>query len=82
MGFKIRTEVKKNIGRVDAVVESNSIYIFEFKLSGTKEEALAQIKNKKYYEKYLDKGKDIYLVGVEFKDRNIGDFIIEKFGSI
>lgn len=82
LGFKIRTEVKTNLGRVDAVVESNSIYIFEFKLSGTKEEALAQIKNKKYYEKYLDKGKDIYLVGVEFKDRNIGDFIIEKFGSI
>jgi|JI10StandDraft_1071094.scaffolds.fasta_scaffold91817_2 hypothetical protein len=79
LGFKIRTEVKTNLGRVDAVVESNSIYIFEFKLSGTKEEALAQIKTKKYYEKYLNKGKDIYLVGVEFKDRNIGEYIVEKF---
>ncbi|MBK9500919.1 MAG: ATP-binding protein [Leptospiraceae bacterium] len=81
LGFKIRTEVKTNLGRVDAVVESNSIYIFEFKLSGTKEEALTQIKTKKYYEKYLNKGKDIYLVGVEFKDRNIGEYIVEKFGS-
>ncbi len=79
LGFKISTEVKKNLGRVDAVVESNSIYIFEFKFNGTKEEALAQIKTKKYYEKYLNKGKDIYLVGVEFKDRNIGEYIVEKF---
>ncbi len=79
LGFKISTEVKTNLGRVDAVVESNAIYIFEFKLSGTKEEALTQIKTKKYYEKYLNKGKDIYLVGVEFKDRNIGDYIVEKF---
>ncbi len=79
LGFKISTEVKTNLGRVDAVVESNAIYIFEFKLNGTKEEALTQIKTKKYYEKYLNKGKDIYLVGVEFKDRNIGDFVVEKF---
>ncbi|HRG77639.1 MAG TPA: PD-(D/E)XK nuclease domain-containing protein, partial [Leptospiraceae bacterium] len=28
LGFKISTEVKTNLGRVDAVVESNSIYIF------------------------------------------------------
>ncbi|MBP7284153.1 MAG: ATP-binding protein [Leptospiraceae bacterium] len=82
LGFKISTEVKTNLGRVDAVVESNSIYIFEFKLSGTKEEALAQIKTKKYYEKYLNKGKDIYLVGVEFKDRNLGEYISEKFESV
>ena len=82
LGFKISTEVKTNLGRVDAVVESNAIYIFEFKLNGTKEEALAQIKTKKYYEKYLNKGKDIYLVGVEFKDRNIGEYISEKFAVV
>ena len=82
LGFKISTEVKTNLGRVDAVVESNAIYIFEFKLNGTKEEALAQIKTKKYYEKYLNKGKDIYLVGVEFKDRNLGEYISEKIESV
>jgi len=77
LGFKIQTEVKTNLGRVDAVVESKSIYIFEFKFNGTKEEALAQIKTKKYYEKYLNKGKDIYLIGVEFKDRNVGEYVVE-----
>ncbi|MBK7058303.1 MAG: PD-(D/E)XK nuclease domain-containing protein [Leptospiraceae bacterium] len=44
LGFKIRTEVKTNLGRVDAVVESNSIYIFEFKLSGTKKKPLPKSK--------------------------------------
>ena len=78
LGFRINTEIKTNIGRIDAVIESKSIYIFEFKFSGTKEEALAQIKNKKYYEKYLNKGKDIYLVGVEFRDRNIGEYEVER----
>nr|HNI28038.1 PD-(D/E)XK nuclease domain-containing protein [Leptospiraceae bacterium] len=79
LGFRINTEVKTNLGRIDAVIESKSIYIFEFKFSGTKEEALAQIKDKKYYEKYLNKGKDIVLVGAEFKDRNIGDYAAELF---
>lgn len=77
LGFRITTEVKTNPGRVDAVIDDKCIYIFEFKLNGTKEEALAQIKTKKYYEKYIGKGKPIYLIGAEFKDRNIGDYTVE-----
>lgn len=56
---------------------SKSIYIFEFKLNGTKEEALRQIK-KKYYEKYISLGKPIYLVGAEFQDKNLGEYLIER----
>ncbi|HRG77641.1 MAG TPA: PD-(D/E)XK nuclease domain-containing protein [Leptospiraceae bacterium] len=88
LGFKISTEVKTNLGRVDAVVESNSIYIFslvetsrDLSLPRPKEEALTQIKTKKYYEKYLNKGKEIYLVGVEFKDRNIGNYLEEMISK-
>jgi hypothetical protein len=41
---------------------------------------LKQIKDKKYYEKYLSKGKDIVLMGIGFdaENRNIGNYIIEK----
>jgi hypothetical protein len=78
LGFRIQTEVKTNRGRIDAVVESHSIYLFEFKLNGSKEEALSQIQERKYYEKYLSLGKDIYLVGVEIKDRNLGGYVVEK----
>lgn len=77
LGFFVETEVKTNKGRIDAVVESKSIYIFEFKLNGTKEEALSQIKTKKYYEKFISKDKPIYLIGAEFRDRNIGEYLVE-----
>ncbi|MCX7997699.1 MAG: ATP-binding protein [Leptospiraceae bacterium] len=78
LGLRIRTEVKTNIGRIDAVVEGKSVYIFEFKLNSSKEEALEQIKKNKYYEKSISKGKPVYLVGVEFKDRNIGEYLVER----
>jgi hypothetical protein len=53
MGLRVETEVRTNQGRIDAVIEmKDRVYIFEFKLFGTKEEALAQIKTMKYYEKY------------------------------
>jgi hypothetical protein len=77
--MKIRAEVKTNIGRIDVVIDSKSIYILEFKLNGTKEEALTQIKTKKYYEPFLNLGKTIYLVGLEFKEKNVGEFIVEEW---
>ena len=55
-------------------------YIFEFKVNELTQpfRALAQIKEKKYHEKYT--GKEIYLIGIEFskKDRNITRFEWEK----
>ena len=65
-----------NRGRVDAVVETPcGIYVFEFKLNGTAEEALAQIKEKGYHEKYLRAGKKVTLAGVAFdaEMRNLSD---------
>ena len=79
LGMKIKAEVKTNIGRIDVVINSKSIYILEFKLNGTKEEALTQIKSKKYYEGFLKEGKIIYLVGLEFKDKNVGEYIVEEW---
>ncbi|MGE5343193.1 MAG: PD-(D/E)XK nuclease domain-containing protein [Candidatus Omnitrophota bacterium] len=51
----------------------------EFKI-GSASEALAQIKEKTYYEKYLGKGKEIRLMGIGFdpEKRNIGDYLLEK----
>ncbi|HNH07220.1 MAG TPA: PD-(D/E)XK nuclease domain-containing protein [Leptospiraceae bacterium] len=42
-----RVEAKTNIGRIDAVIKDREIFLFEFKFSGTKEDALAQIKKNK-----------------------------------
>lgn len=80
LGFDIISEEATNIGRIDAVIRfSEMIYIFEFKL-GTSDEAMNQIKEKKYYEKFIVEKKQIYLVGVGFdnENRNISDFKFEE----
>ena len=79
LGFDILPEDTTNIGRIDAVIRfSNIIYIFEFKL-GTSDEALNQIKEKKYYEKFIIERKEIILVGVGFdaENRNVKDYKME-----
>jgi hypothetical protein len=78
LGAIIQTEVKINLGRIDAVVHAKSIYIFEFKLNDTAENALRQIHQKRYYEKFANLKKPIVLVGVEFKDKNIGNYVVEE----
>ncbi|OHD05470.1 MAG: hypothetical protein A2Y34_01550 [Spirochaetes bacterium GWC1_27_15] len=73
-------EVSTNIGRIDEVVElNNGVFIFEFKLT-SKEEAMRQIKQKRYFDKYKIKNKPIFLiaVGISKEDRNIKDWVIER----
>lgn len=75
LGFDIISEDNTNVGRIDAVIRfANTIFIFEFKL-GTSDEAMNQIKEKKYYEKFIVEKKEIILVGVGFDNekRNISD---------
>jgi hypothetical protein len=42
------------------------LYIFEFKFNNIGTQALEQIEDRRYYEKYLTKNKAITLVGVSF----------------
>ncbi|MCD6294893.1 MAG: ATP-binding protein [Deltaproteobacteria bacterium] len=78
IGLKVGAEIKTNKGRIDAVIIDKDIYIFEFKFNGDKDNALNQIKEKKYFERYQGTGKAIYLFGVEFADRNVGEWVVEK----
>ena len=43
------------------------------------ESALEQIRDRRYYEKYLETGKRVHLVGFEFDQakRNIGAYVVE-----
>lgn len=81
IGIRVSVEITTNRGRIDAVIElTDKIYVCEFKLNGTQEDALAQIKNKGYYEKYQKKGKTIICVGVAIdrEKRNMGEYVAEK----
>jgi len=85
IGVSIETEVSTNIGRIDAVVKTvGHITIFEFKLNGTADAAMAQIREKRYAEPYLDDGRPITLVGVEFSGqaRNLGAHRIEALDGL
>ncbi|MGP1593811.1 MAG: PD-(D/E)XK nuclease domain-containing protein, partial [Treponema sp.] len=67
-----QTEVHCSTGRADCVVSTaDTIYIFEFKLSGngSAEDALNQIKEKHYAEKYRMDGKKIVLIGSSFDEK-------------
>ena len=79
LGFdKVEAEEKTNIGRMDVcvVVRKGVIYIIELKLDESADEALSQIKEKKYFEKYAKEGTVIHLLGINFSsaERNITDW--------
>ena len=70
--------------RADCVVRTaDTVYIFEFKLSGngSAEEALNQIKTQEYAAPYKASGQKIVLIGAGFDEekRTIRDWKVEKF---
>ena len=80
MGQYIDVEVDTAIGRADAVVKlQDTIYVFEFKVDGTPEEALTQINSKGYAIPYQADHRKIVKVGVNFDSatRTIGEWKIE-----
>jgi hypothetical protein len=77
IGYSIHAEAQTSDGRIDAYIENgNNIYIFEFKLDKSADEALEQIMNKKYYLKFQNSGKKITLVGAnfDFETRKLKDY--------
>ncbi len=81
LGYQVEAEVRTNDGRIDCVLTTQShIYIIEFKLHESKEQALQQILEKQYAQKYLCSEKQVVLLGVEFDQdaRNIGGYIEKR----
>jgi hypothetical protein len=79
LGYYATSEVSTSRGRIDAVVETkNSIYILEFKVNDTAQNALKQIKEKGYADKYLNQNKKIILIGVSFEDKAIKEYVVEE----
>ena len=83
MGQFVQTEVHSAMGRADCVVTTaDSIYIFEFKLSGngSAEDALNQIKKNNYAAQYKADGKKVVLIGAGFEEamRTIKNWKVEQ----
>lgn len=84
LGFPCIAEDVTQKGRIDLTIKlPNRILIIEFKVD-QHEKALAQIKKKRYYEKYLAEAKaenmEILVVGICFssEDKNITEFDWEQ----
>ncbi len=81
MGFYAHTEYRTSSGRIDMVVKTDRyIYVMEFKLHGTAEEAMAQIHEKEYFLPFLREGKEIILIGAAFSadTRSFDSWLIER----
>lgn len=84
LGYRIQVEVNTNKGRMDAVVQSKDrIYIFEFKLNHTAQEALEQIHQREYVQRFLLEGRSLTLVGVAFDGNSgsIAEWKCEEIGE-
>lgn len=74
LGQNVKCEVHSSAGRADCVVETGQyVYIFEFKLDRSAEEALQQIEDRGYADVYKGDQRQIRKIGVNFssKKRNV-----------
>lgn len=80
VGFYVKAEYHTSEGRVDLVLQTDKfIYVMEFKLNGTAEEALQQINDKHYALPFASDPRKLFKIGVNFskKTRNIEKWIVE-----
>ena len=74
VGFYTQVEYHTSKGRIDLVLQTDKlIYVMEFKLDGTAEEALQQIHDKHYALPFASDGRKLFKIGVNFsaETRNI-----------
>ena len=80
LGFYTQAEYHTSYGRVDMVVKTDRyIYVMEFKLEGSAEEALRQINEKQYALPFAADGRTLYKIGVNFSNatRGIEKWVVE-----
>ena len=68
--YTVYTEKQLSEGRADCIIETPLyIYIFEFKLDGTADEALQQINDRGYARAYEAYSRPIYKIGASFSSK-------------
>ena len=84
LGFYTQAEYHTSEGRIDLIVKTAQyIYVMEFKLDGSAEEALKQINDKQYALPFATDTRKVYKLGVNFshRTRNIEKWVVEEAHS-
>ena len=72
LGYEVCAEDSTSLGRIDLSIQiPDKILIIEFKLAkyGSASDAIKQIKDKKYADKFKSDKRAIYLIGMSFDDK-------------
>lgn len=80
IGFYVKAEYRTSQGRIDLVLQTDEfIYVMEFKLEGSAEEALKQINEKNYAHPFAADPRKLFKIGINFSSqtRNIERWIVE-----
>jgi len=78
-GFYVKAEYHTSNGRIDMVLQTDRfVYVMEFKLDGTAEEALEQIEQKDYPLPFAADGRRVVKIGLNFSSetRNIEKWVV------
>ena len=81
VGFYVKAEYHTSQGRIDLVLQTDKyVYVMEFKLNGTAEEALQQINDKQYALPFAADSREVFKIGVNFSNttRNIERWVVEE----
>ena len=79
VGLYTQMEYHTSNGRIDLVLQTDRyVYIMEFKLNGTAEEALRQIEEKGYALPFAGDNREVFKIGVNFSSetRNIEKWLV------
>ena len=79
-GLYTKVEYHTSRGRIDLVLQTdNYVYVMEFKLDGSAEQAMQQIEEKQYALPFAKDSRKVYTIGVNFSSetRNIDKWIVK-----
>ncbi|MEM9986864.1 MAG: AAA family ATPase, partial [Bacteroidota bacterium] len=82
LGLLTHSEVSTSRGRVDTIVHAkNHIYVMEFKLDGSAESALGQIKKQHYGQGLMEQDKEVVALGINFNSetRTVAEYLVETY---
>ena len=81
MGLYVQAEYHTSYGRADMILQTKDyVYVFEFKLDGSAEEALQQIENQGYVRPFAMDNRRLIKIGVNFNShtRSMDQWKVER----